>query len=69
MSASSAISAAGTAISAPVLSRPEMMDAETLDQVLAYAAKNPFETIDITGGAPELHMHIREMIEGFAPLA
>lgn len=50
-------------------SRREMMSAETLDQVLRYAAKNPFETIDITGGAPELHMHIREMIEGFAPLA
>lgn len=50
-------------------SRREMMNAETLGQVLAYAAKNPFETIDITGGAPELHMNIREMIEGFAPLA
>jgi len=50
-------------------SRREMMSAETLDQVLAYAAKNPFETIDITGGAPELHTQVREMIEGFVPLA
>jgi radical SAM/Cys-rich protein len=49
--------------------RREMMTAETLDQVLAYAAKNPFETIDITGGSPELHMQIREMIERFTPLA
>ena len=49
--------------------RRETMNAETLSQVLSYAAKNRFETIDITGGAPELHAQIREIIEGFAPLA
>jgi radical SAM/Cys-rich protein len=45
-----------------------MMNAETLTRVLAYAAGNPFETIDITGGAPELNPLIMEMVRGFAPL-
>jgi radical SAM/Cys-rich protein len=46
-----------------------VMNAQTVDQVTAYAAQNRFATIDITGGAPELHPHIKDIIAGLAPLA
>jgi radical SAM/Cys-rich protein len=49
-------------------SRKEIMDAETVDQVIAYAQQNRFQTIDITGGAPELNPHIEEMLAKLAPL-
>jgi radical SAM/Cys-rich protein len=41
-----------------------VMSRDTLGEVLAYAGRAGFETIDITGGAPELNPHIRELIEG-----
>ena len=34
--------------------RREVMTRETMDEVVVYASRVPFETIDITGGAPEL---------------
>ena len=49
--------------------RQENMDAETVDAVVAYAARGNFETIDITGGAPELHSHLPRLIEEIAPHA
>ena len=41
-----------------------VMSREILGDVLAYARRAAFEVIDITGGAPELNPHIRELIKG-----
>ncbi|MEE4264436.1 MAG: arsenosugar biosynthesis radical SAM (seleno)protein ArsS [Desulfobacteraceae bacterium] len=49
--------------------RMENMDAETVDAVIAYAARSNFETIDITGGAPELNSHLPRLIEDISPYA
>ncbi len=49
--------------------RNEMMSWETFEEVTGYAQRNSFEVIDITGGAPELHPRIVEMIPRLAPLA
>ena len=49
--------------------RRENMDAATLEQVLAYARRSHFETIDITGGAPELNPHLTELIKKASALA
>ncbi|WP_291323529.1 arsenosugar biosynthesis radical SAM (seleno)protein ArsS [Desulfonatronospira sp.] len=42
--------------------RLESMDLITAEQVIEYAARNSFETIDITGGAPELNPNISTLI-------
>ena len=42
--------------------RNENMDADTLEEVVAYARRSRFETIDITGGAPELNPHLVDLI-------
>jgi radical SAM/Cys-rich protein len=49
--------------------RDEMMSWETFEEVAGYAQRNSFEVIDITGGAPELHPRIIEMVARLAPLA
>ncbi len=49
--------------------RRENMDAETAHQVIAYAARSRFKTIDITGGAPELNPNISNLIDGLSRLA
>jgi radical SAM/Cys-rich protein len=49
--------------------RTEMMSRETFEEVAAYARRGSFEVIDITGGSPELHPRITEMISRLAPLA
>ena len=48
--------------------RAKLMDRETMEQVLDVAQRFPFEAIDITGGAPEMHPNLVEMIERLAPL-
>jgi radical SAM/Cys-rich protein len=48
--------------------RPEVMRRETMDEVIAFARRCPFQLIDITGGAPELVPHIGYLIEQLAPL-
>jgi radical SAM/Cys-rich protein len=48
--------------------RKENMDADTLKAVVAYARRSHFETIDITGGAPELNPLLAELIERASPL-
>lgn len=48
--------------------RTEVMGRETMDQVIAYASRNRFETIDITGGAPELVPGIDYLLNALAPL-
>jgi radical SAM/Cys-rich protein len=47
----------------------DLMNTETIGHIIVYAKKNHFETIDITGGSPELNPHIEMMIRQFARLA
>jgi len=49
--------------------REEVMDADTVDEVVAFARRGHFKVIDITGGAPELNPHLVKMIERLSPLA
>lgn len=48
--------------------RKENMSLETANQVVDYAARSSFGTIDITGGAPELNPHLVHLIERLSPL-
>ena len=50
--------------------RREMMDRAGAERVLELLARNPsVETLDITGGAPELNEHFRFVVEGARRLA
>jgi radical SAM/Cys-rich protein len=49
--------------------RKENMDSETADAVIAYAERSRFDTIDITGGAPELNPNVVKLIERLSPHA
>jgi radical SAM/Cys-rich protein len=49
--------------------RKENMDADTLEEVVAYARRSRFEAIDITGGAPELNPHLADLIAKVSTLA
>ena len=42
--------------------RTEMMSRETLTDVFAFLEVSRVKTLDITGGAPELHPHFRELV-------
>lgn len=44
--------------------RTEMMDSRTVDHVLAALASSPIPTLDITGGAPELHPEFTRLVTG-----
>ncbi|HEX9080430.1 MAG TPA: arsenosugar biosynthesis radical SAM (seleno)protein ArsS [Desulfuromonadaceae bacterium] len=48
--------------------RREMMAPETVEAVIACARRISFDTIDITGGAPELLPHLPLLAAGVAPL-
>ena len=41
----------------------EVMSAGTVDEVVAFAQRFPFQIIDITGGAPEMNPNLVDMIE------
>jgi radical SAM/Cys-rich protein len=43
--------------------RTEMMSAETIELVIENLRLLPFETLDLTGGAPELNPHFRYLVE------
>ena len=43
--------------------RKEMMTRETIDQVLAYLRLSGAKALDLTGGAPELNMHFRYLVQ------
>jgi radical SAM/Cys-rich protein len=43
-------------------SRTEEMSSETFETVLAFLARRRVETLDITGGAPELNPHFRALV-------
>jgi radical SAM/Cys-rich protein len=49
--------------------RKENMESGIVDEVVSYARRSRFETIDITGGAPELNPHISKLIQEMSPLA
>ncbi|MBE9537991.1 MAG: arsenosugar biosynthesis radical SAM protein ArsS [Proteobacteria bacterium] len=42
--------------------RTELMSRETIDQVLALLRDNDIQTLDLTGGAPELNPHFRYLV-------
>jgi radical SAM/Cys-rich protein len=42
--------------------RTEMMDRETLSEVIAFIKASGVGTVDITGGAPELNPHFRALV-------
>jgi radical SAM/Cys-rich protein len=44
-------------------SRTEMMSPETLVEVLTFLKVSKVKTLDITGGAPELHPQFRELVK------
>lgn len=43
-------------------SRSEVMDSDTIDLVIATMRKIQVETLDLTGGAPELNAHFRRLV-------
>lgn len=43
--------------------RTEMMDAATVDLVLAVLERRRLATLDVTGGAPELHPQFRRLVQ------
>ncbi|RKZ83692.1 MAG: radical SAM protein [Gammaproteobacteria bacterium] len=43
--------------------RTELMEKETIDQVLKLAIQNNVKTLDLTGGAPEMNPHFRYLVE------
>jgi radical SAM/Cys-rich protein len=48
--------------------REDNMDAQTLQEVVAYARRSRFDAIDITGGAPELNPVLVDLVQQMAPL-
>lgn len=48
--------------------RREVMTRDTMNDVTAYASRIRFETIDVTGGAPELVPGIQSFLARLAPL-
>jgi radical SAM/Cys-rich protein len=49
--------------------RIENMDDTVVSEVISYARRSGFDTIDITGGAPELNPHTVALIRGVVPYA
>ena len=49
--------------------RTELMDLTTIHQVIQFQKKAGCEVVDITGGAPEMNPHLKELIEKMAGLA
>lgn len=43
--------------------RTEMMDGETVDLVIEVLRARKLTTLDLTGGAPELNVHFRRLVE------
>ncbi len=48
--------------------KTEVMTRQTADQIANWAGRVSFETIDITGGAPEMNPEIEHILETFALL-
>ncbi|MCH7478793.1 MAG: arsenosugar biosynthesis radical SAM protein ArsS [SAR324 cluster bacterium] len=48
--------------------RKEIMPEGIVKRMVTLAADPTFQTIDITGGAPEMNPHFRTLVKGLAPL-
>lgn len=48
--------------------RTEAMSSETVDMILELLGSDPIQTLDITGGAPELHSEFLRLVAGARPL-
>jgi radical SAM/Cys-rich protein len=48
--------------------RKELMSKDTLEEVIAFAGRFSFASIDITGGAPELLPELPQLVEQLTPL-
>ncbi len=48
--------------------RAEVMSRQTIDEVVGYARRARFQTVDITGGAPEMNPHLGYLIQNIALL-
>ncbi|MCF6324387.1 MAG: arsenosugar biosynthesis radical SAM protein ArsS [Gammaproteobacteria bacterium] len=44
--------------------RKEIMARETIDDILNYLAQSNVKTLDLTGGAPEMNPHFRDLVSG-----
>ncbi len=42
--------------------RTEMMSGDTIEHIFQYLERHPVDTLDITGGAPELHPEFRSLV-------
>jgi radical SAM/Cys-rich protein len=42
--------------------RTEQMTRETIDQVIAFIGASKVSTLDLTGGAPEMNLHFRDLV-------
>ena len=43
--------------------RTEIMDRETVDDILRFLQQGQVQVLDLTGGAPELNPHFRTLVE------
>ena len=48
--------------------RKEVMNAKTINEVVAFAQRDCFQTIDITGGAPEMNPNLMNMVQRLSSL-
>ncbi len=48
--------------------RTETMTRETIDEVIDFMRKARVATLDVTGGAPELNVHFRELVDAATKL-
>jgi len=44
--------------------RKEIMTRDTIDEILSYLAQSNVKTLDLTGGAPEMNPHFRNLVSG-----
>ena len=49
--------------------RREIMSRDTMEAVVSFARRFPFQVVDVTGGAPELVPDLPFLVGGLAPLA
>lgn len=45
--------------------RKELMDWDTMEKILAWAERARIKSVDLTGGAPEMNPHFRQLVESF----
>jgi radical SAM/Cys-rich protein len=48
--------------------REEIMSRRTVDDVIAYASRGAFTTVDVTGGAPELLPDLPHLLQGMSSI-